>query len=193
MSKYIQPIILGVVIGICGAILIKMFVFPEGPVYILYGLGIGAFFAYILSNLAGNKKVPAAGADERQLAMGMRPPAGKSLLIPYREGFVAKLAGLNVALDGQEFVQLTSPKFACVVISPGRHTLSGAFGGFAGAQSKAATYDFEAPEGGVVVIRINSQMGLVQGAVVFTPETDLAMVKKKIDGFQMAASSPAVL
>ncbi len=193
MNKYIQPIIIGVLAGVCGAILIKMFVFPDGPLYIVYGLGIGAFFAYILSNLAGNKKVAAAGGAERQLAMGMRPPLGKSLLIPYREGFVAKLAGLNLALDGQEFVQLTSPKFACIAISPGRHTLTGAFGGFAGAQSKAASFDFDAPQGGVVVVRINARMGLVQGAVVFTPETDLAAVKAKLDHFQMAASSPSTL
>jgi len=193
MNKYVQAFIIGGVIGICGAILIKMFVFPDGPTFIFYGLGIGGFFAYILSNLAGNKKVAPAGAAERQLAMGMRPPPGKSLLIPYREGFVAKLAGLNLALDGQEFVQLTSPKFACVVISPGRHTLSGAFGGFAGAQSKAAHYEFEAPEGGVLAVRIDSRMGLVQGAVVFALETDLAMVKKKIEGYQMASASPATL
>jgi hypothetical protein len=191
MNRYIQAFVIGGMFGVCGGILIKTFLFPDGPAYILYGLGIAALFAYILSNLAGNRKVAAAGAAERQLAMDMRPPAGKALLIPYREGFVAKLAGLNLALDGQEFVQLTSPKFACVVISPGRHTLAGAFGGFAGAQSKAATWDFEAPEGGVVIVRINSRMGLVQGAVVFTPETDRATVKKKIDGFQMAASSPA--
>jgi hypothetical protein len=193
MSKYIQAIVIGGVFGVCGAVLIKMFVFPDGQLYIVYGLGIAAFFAYILSNLAGNKKVPAAGAAERQLAMGMRPPPGKALLIPYREGFVAKLAGLNLALDGQEFVQLTSPKFACIAIGPGRHTLSGAFGGFAGAQSKAALYEFEAPEGGVIAVRIDSRMGLLQGAVVFSLETDLDAVKKKIDGFQMAAASPAAL
>jgi hypothetical protein len=193
MNKYVQAFVIGGVIGVCGAILIRMFVFPDGPTFIFYGLGIGGFFAYILSNLAGNKKVAAAGAAERQLAMGMRPPLGKALLIPYREGFVAKLAGLNLALDGQEFVQLTSPKFACVVISPGRHTLAGSFGGFAGAQSKAALYEFEAPQGGVVVVRIDARMGLVQGKVVFTPESDLEAVKKKIDGFQMAAASPATL
>ena len=90
-------------------------------------------------------------------------------------------------------MQLTSPKFACIAISPGRHTLTGAFGGFAGAQSKAASFDFDAPQGGVVVVRINARMGLVQGAVVFTPETDLAAVKAKLDHFQMAASSPSTL
>ncbi len=84
---------------------------------------------------------------------------------------------MNLAVDGREFVQLTSPKFACVVVSPGRHTLSAAFGGLAGPQSKGANLEFEAIEGGVALVRITANMGLVQGAVRFTPESDLAAAK----------------
>ncbi|HEX3918547.1 MAG TPA: hypothetical protein VHW60_14515 [Caulobacteraceae bacterium] len=164
------------------------FLIPESGAPYLYAAGIGVFVAYILSNLAGNKKVPAGSDADRQQALAMRAPPGKALLIPYRQGFVAKMAGLNLALDGNEFAQLTAPKFTAITISPGRHTLAGAFGGFAGAQSKAASYEFDAPDGAVLVLRIDSRMGLLQGAVVFTPETDLAAAKAKLSGMPMAAA-----
>src|SRR5580658_6311836 len=155
MDKYIRPIIFGVGAGVAGAVLIRGFVFPDGLAFIYYGLGIGAFVAYILSKLAGNRKIAPADAEERGQAMAMRPPAGKAMLIPYREGFVAKAAGLNLAIDGKAFVQLLSPQFACVLLTPGVHTLTGAFGGFAGAQSKAASWDFEAAPGEIKVVRID--------------------------------------
>jgi hypothetical protein len=189
VNRYVSAIIIGAVAGIAMGFLIKAFVFPDGFAAYGYGVGTFVFIAYILSNLAGNRKVAAAGADERAQALAMRAPVGKALLIPYREGFVAKLAGLNLSIDGRQFVQLTSPKFACLAISPGRHTLSGVFGGLAGPQSKAANVEFEAPEGSVTVVRINANMGLVQGAIVFTREDDLAAARLKLERMPMASVS----
>ena len=189
MNKYVQPIVIGVVAGLCMGLLIKMFVFPEGIAPYFYGLGCTVFVAYILANLAGNRKVAAADAAERAAALAMRAPPGKALLIPYREGFVAKLAGMNLALDGREFVQLTAPKFACLAVSPGRHTLTGAFGGLAGPQSRPASLEFDAAEGSVTVVRIHSKMGLVQGGIAFTPEPDPAAVRAKLERMPMAAAS----
>ena len=40
----------------------------------------------------------------------------------------------------------------------------------------------------MLVVRINAQMGMVQGAVKFTLETDLAAARKKLEGFPMAAA-----
>jgi hypothetical protein len=185
MNKYIPPLIMGAGVAVAFGVI---FSFVEGGAAYIYGAFIGAFVAYILSNLAGNKKVAAGSDAERQQALSMRAPQGKALLIPYRQGFVAKLAGLNLALDGAEFAQLTSPKFTAITLSPGRHTLSGGFGGLAGAQSKGVNYEFEAPDGAVLVVRIDSRMGMVQGAVVFTLETDLAAAKAKLDRMPMAAA-----
>ncbi len=77
MNKYVQAIVIGAVAGVCGGLLIKTFVFTDGPAPYFYGLGIFAFVAYILSNLAGNKRVAAAAEAERDLALSMRPPPGR--------------------------------------------------------------------------------------------------------------------
>jgi len=190
MNKYIPGIVIGVVVAVIFGFLMS-FVFPEGPAAMFYGAGAGVFTAYICSNLAGNKKVPKASDAEKQAALAMQPPPGKSLLYVYREGFVAKLAGLNLQLDGQEFAQLTAPKFTVLALPAGPHTLTCGFGGLAGPQSKKGSYDFVAPAGGVTAIRIGVEMGLVQGNMAFTPMTDPQAMKAKLSGMPMVVASPA--
>lgn len=138
MNKYIPGIVIGVVVGVIFGFLMT-FVFPEGPAPIGYGVGAAIFVAYIASNLAGNRKVPQASSAEKQAALQMQPPPGKSLLYVYRQGFVAKLAGLNLQVDGAEFAQLTAPKFTCLVVAPGPHTLTCGFGGLAGPRARRAS------------------------------------------------------
>src|ERR1035438_2173541 len=103
MQKYLPAIIAGVVGAVVMTILMS-FVF-EGVTPLIYGIFTGAFVAYIFANLAGNKKLPIADAAETQAALQLKPPPGKALLVVYREGFVAKLAGLNIAVDGQAVAQ----------------------------------------------------------------------------------------
>ena len=191
MSKYVPAIIIGLVAGFAMSFLIRVFVFPEGPAPIVYGAGTGIFFAYILANLAGNKKEATATAAQKQEALRFSPPMGKSLLVVYREGFVGKLAGLNLALDGREFAQIKSPRFTCLAVPAGAHTLTCAFGGLAGPQSRAGSYAFETTPGGVTVVGIGAQMGLVQGSFKFTIEPDLAKAKSKLDYFPMVPAEPA--
>ncbi|HXQ17783.1 MAG TPA: hypothetical protein VN814_24455 [Caulobacteraceae bacterium] len=190
MNKYIPGIVIGVVVGVIFGFMMT-FVFPEGPAPIGYGVGAAIFVAYIASNLAGNRKVPQASGAEKQAALQMQPPAGKSLLYVYREGFVAKLAGLNLQLDGTEFAQLTAPKFTCLVVAPGPHTLTCGFGGLAGPQSQKGVYEFVAPADGVAVVGIGVKMGLVVGAMSFTPITSPDAAKMKLNGMPMAVASPA--
>jgi len=188
MQPYIRPILIGLVVGVIAWFL---FAWLTGPGFSTDFIAVFAalFTAYILSNLAGNRKVAAAGAEEKAAALQLAPPPGQALLVAYREGFVAKIAGLNLALDGREFAQLTAPKFTSLAITPGAHTLTGAFGGLAGAQSKAAGFDFNAAPGSVTIVRINAQMGMVQGAVRFTPEADVAAMKAKLARMPMVTAT----
>ncbi len=190
MNKYIPGIVIGFVVAVIFGFLMH-FVFPEGPAAMFYGAGAGVFTAYILSNLAGNKKAPKASDAEKQAALAMQPPPGKSLLYVYREGFVAKLAGLNLQVDGREFAQLTAPKFTVLTLPAGPHTLTCGFGGLAGPQSKKGLYEFVAPAGGMAAVGIGVSMGLVQGNMAFTPLTDPQAVKAKLSGMPMVAASPA--
>jgi hypothetical protein len=193
VSKYVPGILIGVVAAFMTSVLIKAFVFPEGGTAYVYGVFIGAFIAYILSNLAGNRKVAAASATEKTAALALKPPPGKALLVVFRQGFVAKMAGLNLAVDGAAFAQLTAPKFTAVVVQPGRHTLTCGFGGLAGPQSRKGSYDFLAPADGFVAVGIGARMGLVQGSMAFTPFVDAAALRAKIGAMPMAKAEPAEL
>jgi hypothetical protein len=161
MPRYVPQILIGVAVAFVAAFLFT-FVFGPGLTATLYGAGVGAFTAYILANLAGNRKAPMAGAAERDAALDFQAPAGKALLYLYREGFVAMAAGLNVAVDGREVAQLKSPRFTRVVVAPGAHVLTAAFGGLAGAQSRKAVCDVTLAAGEVQAMKLAANMGLVQ-------------------------------
>jgi hypothetical protein len=190
MNKYIPAIVIGVVVAIAFGF-IMVLAFPDSPEHAIYGVFVGGFAAYITANLAGNRKVASASDADKQAALQMKPPPGKSQLYVYREGFVAKLAGLNLQVDGTEFAQLTAPKFTCLVVAPGPHTLTCGFGGLAGPQSKKGVYEFVAPADGVAVVGIGVNMGLVQGAMSFTPISSPDAAKTKLSGMPMAVASPA--
>jgi hypothetical protein len=99
MSKYSTAIVAGFVAAAAMAFLMT-FVF-EGVTPYIYGTFTGAFVAYIFANLAGNRKVPTADAAQKDAALALKPPPGKALLVVYRDGFVAKLAGLDIAVEGK--------------------------------------------------------------------------------------------
>jgi hypothetical protein len=191
MSKYAPAIIMGFVVGFATSFLMRAFVFPEGSAPVFYGAGTGMFVAYILGNLAGNRKEALATGPARQQALAFAPPPGKTLVVVYRDGFVGKMAGLNLAIDGREFAQIKSPRFTALVVPAGQHTLSCAFGGLAGPQSRAGSYAFDAAPGQVVVVNIGARMGMIQGSFQFTPAPDLAAAKAKLDQFQMVQAEPA--
>jgi len=189
MSKYTTAIVAGFIAAALMTFLM-MFVF-EGVTPYIYGIFTGAFVAYIFANLAGNRKVPTADAAQKEAALALKPPPGKALLVVYREGFVAKLAGLNIAVDGKEFVQLTAPKFTVLTLPPGVHTLTCGFGGLAGPQSKPGTYEFTVGEAGVATVGIGVRMGAVQGSLKFTPLASADAARAKVAGMPMVVASPA--
>jgi hypothetical protein len=191
VSKYIPGILIGFVAAFATALLLKAFVFPEGATAYLYGAFIGAFIAYILANLAGNRKVPAASDAEKATALELKAPPGEALLVVFREGFVAKLAGLDLYLDGKPFAQLTSPKFTSLVVAPGPHNLGCGFAGLAGPQSQKGSYDFVAPENGFFAVRVGVRIGVVQGVMSFTPIAGAQALKAKLAAMPMARAEPA--
>jgi hypothetical protein len=189
MNKYIPGILIGIGVGVASIFLLGM-VFPGSSSPVIYGTFFGVFVAYILSNLAGNRKLATVSGPEKDQALQLTPPPGKSLLVVCREGFVAKLAGLNVAVDGKEFAQLTSPKFTCLVLPPGPHTLTTGFAGLAGPQSQKGAHDFVAPENGFYAVRIGARVGVIQGVMSFRPMGEAQAVRAKLASIPMVQAEP---
>jgi hypothetical protein len=192
MKKYIPGIVIGFVAAVIFGFLMRL-VFPEGTASVWYGAFFGVFVAYIFANLAGNRKIPPASEAEKQAVLQLQPPPGKALLVVFREGFVAKLAGLNLFLDGKPFAQLTSPKFTSVVIAPGAHNLRCGFGGLAGPQSQKGSYDFQATADGFVAVRIGARIGAIQGVMSLKAVDDAQAVRAKLAGMPMVKADVAEL
>ncbi len=156
-------------------------------------LFVVAFGGYIFWNLRGTGKAVLADPAAQAAALSMTPPAGQALVYVYREGFVAKLAGMNINLDGKTLAQLTAPRFTSFAVSPGQHTVSGAFAGGAGAQTKGFEVAVSAVEGGVYAYRVTVEMGALKNGAAATPVTDLAIAKDAMSRMKMVvAASDAV-
>ena len=115
MSKYVVAIVSGFVVAFVVSFEFSALMTAAGESHsntpLVTGLIMGAFTAYIMANLAGNRKVATADPAAKAQALAFTPPAGKALIYLYREGFVGKAAGLNVAVDGKVVAQLKSPRF----------------------------------------------------------------------------------
>jgi hypothetical protein len=152
---------------------------------ILAGGFCGVSSAYIFGNLAGNRSIANAGADEKRAALARQPPPDKALLFLYREGFVAKLAGLNLMIDERTVAQLKSPRFTCVVVAPGPHVISARFGALAGMQSQSGERPIIAIAGGVMAVGMKVRLGVIVNGIVLTPQDDVAGALARMAGMPM--------
>ena len=153
---------------------------PDLPQEVLIGAVFGAITAYILGNLAGNRSIASASGADRAAAIARTPPPGKMLLYVVREGFIARMAGLNISIDGRPVAQLKAPRFTLIALPARQTTLGAAFGGLAGAQSKPNEIVLEPPANGVLVVKITIAMGLVQGSVKFAVAPDAEAARKSL-------------
>jgi hypothetical protein len=184
MSKTTKMILVGVGVAVVLVILFNVALSLDGENHLgtalTGGVGGGIAAAFIYGGLLGNRKIANASDGEKKAALDRQPPAGKGLLYVYREGFAAKLAGLNISVDGTAVAQLKSPRFTCVVVGPGVHTLTAAFGGVAAV--KASECQVAVAADGAAAVRIGFNM--VSG-LSLTPQTDMAAAKQKLAGMPM--------
>src|SRR6185437_5948343 len=131
---------------------------PVGMESVGAGAGAGVLAAFLLANLSGNRRLANASEADKHAALTGEPPPGKAILFLYRRGYIAKLVGMDFAVDGRTVAQLKSPHFTCVVVPAGPHTVHAAFGGFAGSPARAAECAFNARPGGVVTIGARMKM-----------------------------------
>lgn len=172
MSKAVRAVIFGVLVAVAVSAAMAYLDAVTGKsdmtTDVIIGAVFGAITAYVFGNLAGNRSIANAGNAERATALIRTPPPGKMLLYIQREGFVAKMAGLNIAIDGRPVAQLKAPRFTLIVVPARQTTLSAGFGGLAGPQNRAGEIVIDPPPGGIAVVKIAVAMGLVQGSLRFT-------------------------
>lgn len=88
----------------------------------LIGLSFGVVAGVIYLALSNNRSVAIADGGAR--AAALRPVGdGMGQLLVFRQGFVGKLAGVDIYVDGAVRTQLKSPRFAALTVAPGAHTV----------------------------------------------------------------------
>lgn len=195
MSKYVVAIVTGFVVAFAVTLgMTALLAAAGGPQTLsplLVGMLTGVTTAYLMANLAGNRKVGTADPATKAEAAKLTPPPGKALICLYRQGFVGKAAGLNVAVDGKVVTQLKSPRFTCIAVAPGEHTVSAAFGGLAGAQNASSSVTVTLAAGQVAAFRYSVSMGLIQNTIAVTSEANLDTVRAAIAGMPMTVPDVA--
>ena len=191
MSKYAKPIIVGfivafVVSGGLGFMAAAGGADP-GMTPAIVGMIFGVFTAYIMANLAGNRKGKAASHEDKAAAVALRPEPGKALLIVFRDGFVGKAAGMNVGVDGRIVTQLKSPRFAAIPLEVGRHEMELAFGGLAAEQNRANVEQFGVGAGEVVAYKARISMGALKNTIHVERVTPDAALSAKLRSMTMTA------
>lgn len=152
---------------------------------------LGAFTAYILANLAGNRRVAAASDADREGALSFSAPANQARLYVVREGFVGKAAGMDVWVDGEHVTQLKAPRYASLLLPPGRHTVAAAFGGLAGAQNNPAEHVLGLEAGQTAVLRLNVSMGALKNSITLQSVPLDEALQRKLRGMKMVAAEAA--
>jgi hypothetical protein len=191
MSKVVVAVVSGLVVGFLVAFGLSALTSAAGDkpglTPIIAGAFLGALTAYVMGNLAGNRKVQTADAASKQAALTFQPPAGQGTVIIYRQGFMGSAAGMNVFVDGKEATQLKSPRFTAVNLAPGPHTVGVGFGGLAGPQNRRDEQAIEVVAGETKAFKAAISMGLLTNALKLQPAAVDDSLRRTLSGMTMVA------
>ena len=188
MSVHLRNALIGVGVAVVVTFLASLLDF--GNLAIMPAMGFAAFVWFLLESLASNRKVNNVPDADRAKALASVPPPGTGLVYIYREGFIGKAVGVDVAVDNRVVAQLKSPRFTVVAVPPGDHTLAAAMKGLAGAQNKGGAISFSINQGETLVFCLKMKMGLVEGAVAINREPNPHQVLGKLSMITMVAPEP---
>jgi hypothetical protein len=195
MSKMVRALVIGFIVAAIVGFAVSMLnqatpgTEPMNPVF--WGCLAGAFAAFILGNLAGNRRIANASRVDRDAALNRTAPPGKALLYVYRTGFVARLAGLNIAIDGRPVAQLKAPRFTLITVPARPIMLTATFGGLAGPQTKKGELTVDASAGGIYVVKITIAMGLAQGKVQMQLKANGQTARSALASYAMTPADAA--
>lgn len=189
MSKTLQAVILGCVVALVvstgGGILLGLGGEPQPFGATTAGVGLGLLSAFVFANLSGNRRIANASDADKAVALSRQPPPGKALVFLYREGYVAKLAGMNVSIDAKPVAQLKSPRFTCIVVPAGHHVISAKFGGLVSAQSLMGECALDVGADSAAAVRIGVRMTIGRNGIDLEPQADVAAARAHLAGMPM--------
>ena len=143
------------------------------------GLLFGAVAGVVYLMVSGNRAMPLA--DDATRAAALAGPGGDAAqLLVVRRGYVGKLAGVDVLVDGVVATQLKSPRFAALRLAPGSHEV------VATVQGKATSPQvIDLAAGETAVIRIDMAIGRAQ----LVREPDVAALRRVLADVPMIAAT----
>jgi hypothetical protein len=199
MNKYVVAVITGVLIAVVVTAglwqLVHHLTVKTGEPFdfiIFWWIGpfLGAMVAFVMAMLAGNRRSVTAKAGDKAGALAMAPPPGKALVYVIRRGFVGWATGLNIVVDGQNLVQLKSPRFSILTVSPGRHLMEAAMGGLAGPQNRSTGVELALEAGEVQAYEFGIAMGALQNALKVS-RRELPEARGVMAGLKMTVAEAA--
>ena len=126
-----------------------------GYILLLLLIVFGVLGSFIAFNLRNNRSVPMA--DDAARAAALSPPGpDEARLIVVREGFVGKMQGMDVTVDGNVVTQLKSPRFVAIPLSPGKHVVASK-----GQGMNPETIEIDVQPGTTALVRIAMNLGSV--------------------------------
>lgn len=144
--------------------------------YAILGMSLAAVGGAIWLGLRNNRKVATASDGEKQAILSTPPAPGMARLIVYRDGFVGKMAGVDILLGDAVVAQLKAPRFTALDLPPGAHIL--------GAMVQNKTHGplpVALAPGEVAIVHIVMSIG----GLTLTQEHDLAAARAKLAGMPM--------
>ena len=154
------------------------------PPFIGLVFGMVAGIAYML--LTGNRKVPVADDEARRLALAQVSAAdGIARILVVRQVMVGAMIGVDVVVDGRVLTQLTSPRFASLLLVPGPHAIVAVA---QGRSTKPMAIDLAAGE--TAIVRISAGLaGVKLTREADSPELRAALASVPMVG--MLTDAPA--
>lgn len=131
----------------------------------LWPVVLVAVIGFIIWSLKGTRKATAMSEEDRREALALARPADAAALYVVRTGFMGKAVGMTVSVDGQDVVQLKSPRFSRILLSAGRHAIKARFSGGAGTQNQPAETTLDCAAGDIHVLHFVPDIGFLKNAL----------------------------
>ncbi|WP_263140831.1 DUF2846 domain-containing protein [Pseudomonas sp. RIT-PI-AD] len=159
--------------------------FPLLSTLVMVAFAAGVVYLIVLM-MKRNAGVTKADPGVREAALNFTPSATHARLYVCREGFIAKLQGIDIQVDGERVAQLKSPQFTCLELSPGPHRLQAAMtAGLGGKQTLSNETPLDVRAGDILCYSLRIEMGALKGALVLEPVAAPASLLPRLKGTTM--------